>query len=241
MKDLFNTIEWKEKIKNPKWYLEIPVILKKVQQLKSEDSEMYKNLKNEIYNFFEEKLRDGSVTLGEKGKNFDFERKPIDTIVVHHTHNQPGITFERLSAMTLLRLYVMEFYNPTYEGDKGIKGKPIYSGHFRDGKQVFYPYHWIIRKSGKAERLLGDNEIGWHAGDWDINCRSISIVLDNNYEESEPPQNEMDSIAEIIRNTYPQVKKDRIFGHREINSNTTCPSNLFLGENGWKEKITEKI
>ncbi len=241
MKDLFNIKEWEEKIKNPNWYLEIPIVLKKVQQLRSKNSKIYENIKEEVFNFFEEKLRNESVVLGKEGKNFDAERKLIDTVVIHHTHNLRGITLERLSAMTLLRLYVMEFYNPTYEGDKEIKGKPIYSGHFRDGKQVFYPYHWIIRNGGKAERLLDDSKIGWHAGNWDVNCRSISIVLDNNYENSEPPQDEMDSIVEIIRNNYPQIKKDRIFGHREINPNTTCPSNLFLGENGWKKKIIREI
>ena len=117
--------------------------------------------------------------MGGKNKDFDGDRKDIDTVIIHHTHNKPGITKERLSVMELLRLYAPYFSNPTYEFDKVIKDKPIYSGHFRDNKQVFYPYHWIIRTDGRVERLLLDKEIGWHCGNWDINCRSVAIVFDN--------------------------------------------------------------
>lgn len=37
--------------------------------------------------------------LATSGANQDAERKPIDTIVIHHTANAPGMTRERLSAM----------------------------------------------------------------------------------------------------------------------------------------------
>jgi N-acetyl-anhydromuramyl-L-alanine amidase AmpD len=146
--------------------------------------------------------------------------------------------------MELLRLYATFFANPTYEADKEIKGQPIFSGHFRDGKQVFYPYHWIVRKNGEVEPLLFDNEIGWHAGNWEVNCRSVAIVFDNNFENSTPSKIEIEFVAKLIKEKYPNVTKERIFGHREINTKTTCPSNLFLTEGdkkGWKEDLLNLI
>lgn len=211
-------------------------------ELKEQEPDKYELTKECIYNFFEKHLALGDIAMGSEGKNFDTERKLIDTIVIHHTHETTSTTKERLSAIELLRLYAPQFSNPSYEGDKDIKGKPIYSGHFRDGKQVFYPYHWIIRKIGSAERLLFDNEIGWHAGNWEVNCRSIAITLDNDYENSEPSSVELTAIAKIIKENYPFISKDKIVGHREVNQKTTCPSNFFLSKKGicgWKDILFE--
>lgn len=235
--DIFDFEEWKEKIKKPTWYFDVPKEMKKLQELKEQDEKAYEQTKEQVYQFFEKALTEKAICLGEDGKDFDAERKPIDTIVVHHTHNPPGISPERLSAMTLLRLYASEYANPTHEGDKEIQGEPIYSGHFQGEKQVFYPYHWIVRTDGKTERLLSDNEIGWHAGSWEVNCRSVAIVLDNDYENSEPSSSELQAIVDVVKKNYPDVSMDKVVGHREINQKTTCPSNLFLGEGGWKEKL----
>ena len=244
MNEIFDEKGWGEKIKNPLWYEDVPLVMKKMLGLKEQDDKLYEIERERIYQFFESQLALGNVFLGEAGKNFDDERKEIDTIVIHHTHGDSEITKERLSAMELLRLYAPFFANPTYEADKEIKGQPIFSGHFRGGKQVFYPYHWIIRKNGLAEQLLFDNEIGWHAGSWEINCRSIAIVFDNNYENGAPSRVELESVAKLIKEKYPNISKGRIFGHREINAKTTCPSNLFLSENGnrgWKENLLELL
>jgi len=240
----FNEKEWGERIKDPFWYKEVPFLLKQMMELKSKDGEAFKEIRERIYSFFEKQLKEERVALGDHGKNFDAERLPIDTIVIHHTHGDERMTNERLSAMELLRLYAPYFAHPTYEDDKEIENQPIYSGHFRGKEQVFYPYHWIVRKDGTKDQLLRDDEIGWHAGDWNINCRSIAISLDGNYENSIPSDEEIRAIIEIIKNSYPQVEKERVLGHREINLKTTCPSNLFLdkdGKTGWKQKILQNL
>jgi len=240
----FDERKWREAIQQPDWYFFLTEEYKRLRQLRNGISvEENKEIKKHIYNFFEKHLSAGDIALGNIGKDFDKERKPVDTIVIHHTHNPPGISPERLSAITLVRLYATFYADPYLDEDKDIKGKPIYSGHFRDGRQVFYPYHWIVRTDGEVERLLSDDEIGWQAGNWDINCRSVAIVLDNNYEDSTPSNEELSSIVKIIKDNYSFVPKDRIFGHREINKNTTCPSNLFLSVNkkGWKENITGRL
>jgi hypothetical protein len=153
------------------------------------------------------------------------------------------MTGERLSAIELIRLYAPYFMNPE-EADMEIKGKPIFSGHVREGRQVFFPYHWIIRKDGSRERLLFDNETGWQSGNWDVNCRSIAIVFDGDYENSKPSGKELESAATLIREEYGFVRKENIVGHGEINPKTTCPSSIFLknnGKSGWKEDLLSAI
>jgi len=240
MNKYFDEQKWQEVIQKPDWYFFLAEEYKRLKKLREELSEEEnKEVKKLVYDFFENNLSMGTIALGDTGKDFDKERKPIDTIVIHHTRNPPGMSPERLSAITLVRLYASFYANPYLDEDKDLQGKPIYSGHFRNGKQVFYPYHWIVRTDGKIEKLLSDEEIGWQAGNWDVNCRSVAIVLDNNYENTAPSDEELFSTASIIKEHYNNVPKERIFGHREINPKTTCPGNLFLDD--WKQKIVDQI
>ncbi len=234
---LFDIIEWEKKIQNPFWYDEVPQIIEALNVLRSHDKTEVNKLKDVVYSFFEEKLREGKVALGISGKKWNQERKPIDTIIIHHTSNPEGLSKERLSAIELVRLYA-----PAYAKRK--KREPIYSDHIRNGEQVFWPYHWIIRADGTCDRLLNDNEIGWQAGKWDINCRSIAICIDDDHEYSAPDKKELEVVAGLIKNNYPQVSKDRIFGHCEINLKTTCPSELFLStpeRRGWKDDLLNML
>ena len=242
--DVFNAEEWQKKISDPQWYMAVPGLLKQMYALHDTDRVAYENTKEQIYSFFEQALKDGTIALSTTGKNFDAERKPIDTVVIHHTSIEAGITKDRISAIDLVRLYAPQYADPSSVADKDIRGDAVYSGHFRDGKQVFWPYHWIIRAGGVCERLLNDEEIGWQAGNWDVNCRSVGIVFDNDYEHSIPADEELRTLAKLIREKYPQVKRENIIGHCEVNKKTCCPSHLFLskdGKVGWKEKLINMI
>jgi hypothetical protein len=159
---------------------------------------------------------------------------------------ESGLKKERLSAVELVRLYAPQYAGsgPTYDAHKNILHEPIYSGHFRDGVQVFWPYHWIVRTDGTVERLLEDDEIGWQAGKWEVNCKSVAIVFDNDYDDSEPSQAELQAVARLIKGEYPQVPKEGIIGHCEVNLKTTCPSNNFLSKDthkGWKENLVDLL
>jgi hypothetical protein len=232
---------WVSFFPSPSWYLTVsPEIQQFVDVLRNEPVEVQETCKASLYDFFERHLVKGEISLGRGFQNMDADRKPIEIVVIHHTSNPPGLSRDRLSAIELIRLYGPYFANPKFEEDKHLKGKPIHSGHVRNGKQVFWPYHWMIRRNGRAERLLNDSEIGWHAGDWDVNCKSIAIALDNDYEFSRPSERELRGIAKVITNHYGYVTQPQIVGHREVNSKTVCPSNLFLGNangKGWKHNL----
>ncbi|NCO68588.1 MAG: hypothetical protein COY75_09465 [Nitrospirae bacterium CG_4_10_14_0_8_um_filter_41_23] len=107
-------------------------------------------------------------------------------------------------------------------------GNPIYSHHWKDGRQVFYTYHWLIRRNGAAERLLEDDQIGWHAGNWPINCASIGICLAGNYSLEKPTEAALEKLSSILK-TY---KKIEILPHCEINQKTDCPGG-WINEQRW--------
>jgi hypothetical protein len=231
MKPYFNEAEWKKELIHADWYVRLkPEYEKLTALLPSLNDTAIARLKESVYSFFEKALERGEVTLATKGPNLDIERKPIDTVVIHHTGHAAGMTAARLSAIHLTRLYT-GFHSKT---DRKA-GDAIWSNHLRNGKQVFYSYHWFVHQDGSVERLLNDNEIGWHAGDWETNCRSVGICIDDNLREKSPGDVVLAAVAEIIKDAYRDVAPSRIVGHREINLKTDCPGNLFLTE--WKDRL----
>lgn len=236
--EYFDAEKWNEIIKDPLWYINFKPEYDRLCKIIEKHPEKNPEIKDSIYAFFEGALKDRKVALAETGPNLDIERKPIDTIVIHHTKHKPGMTWRRLSAIHLIRLYTG--YSDKKENQEKIfrEKNPIFSNHFRNdgsGEQVFYSYHWLVRQNGVCESLLNDGEIGWQAGDWDINCRSVAICIDNDHENSSPSETVIFAIRKLINEKYSYVSKDRIFGHREINKNTMCPGNTFLTE--WKRKL----
>jgi hypothetical protein len=231
---------WKGTFLSPIWYLSVvPKLHQLIKNVRRESKVVQDEFKTSLYDFFESQLSRGNIPLGRGSGDFDVNRKEIDTVVIHHTSNSSGLSLSRLSAIELVRLYAPYFANPTAEEDRHLKGQPIYSGHVRNGRQVFWPYHWIVRNDGRPERLLRDNEIGWHAGDWNVNCRSIAIALDNDYEYGRPDEEQLWAIARIVVDHYRNVSHRRVLGHREVNSKTICPSKFFLDGNGkgWKSDL----
>jgi hypothetical protein len=233
--------EWEQLLREPDWYFPIVSAIEEIKKEYNNKSAAEQDaIKARIYDFFERHIRANDIALDNDPPDADAERKPIDTIVIHHTSNPPGMSRERLSAIELVRLYAPEFAASSRAEDAGMNGRPIYSGHFREGRQVFWPYHWFVRADGTTERLLEDGEIGWQAGNWDVNCRSVAICFDGDFENERPSDEELRAAARIIKEHYPQIARERIFGHREINPKTICPSYLFLSggaRRGWKEDL----
>lgn len=195
------------------------------------DKTQRKESRDAVYGYFEMLLNEDKVMLGTIGKNWDAERKPIDTVVIHHTKGEGGMTWQRLNAMHLLRLYAKSYLSPSTE--KEIQGLPVYSNHFRGERPVFYAYHWLVHADGTSERLLQDDQVGWQAGNWDINCRSVGICLDGDFEHAVPPLAMIEATKGLIREHYANVEVARIIPHKSANPNTTCPGEWY-SQVSWK-------
>jgi hypothetical protein len=198
-----------------------------------------------LVDVFEALLAEDAVRIGRPGEeplvDQDEDRVTPDTVVIHHSSRAEGITTPNLNALELLRLYVPEYAKGTVKNPDGSL-QPIYSGHFDEtGRQVFYPYHWIVRQDGEAERLLDDSAFAWHSGDYDVNARSVAICIDDNLTQATPTDAALEGTAEVIRTHYPAIaeRQGAVIGHREALSSSTCPGDLFL--TAWKAALLERI
>lgn len=228
---------WQESLREPDWYLRLADDFKRLEKLAEaeQDPAKHKQIKREAYGIVEATLTAGTIPLASSGENLDKERQPIDTVVIHHTKNEPGMTLERLNAMQLLRVYGMYYANPTDPREQHFKGQPVWSNHFCHDQQVFWVYHWFVRQDGTAEQLLDDKYIGWQAGNWDVNTRSVAICIDDDLTNSEPGTRVIEAISDIIRENYSDMPVRSIVGHCEVSGKTKCPGDLFIPS--WKGKL----
>ncbi|MBU2522967.1 MAG: N-acetylmuramoyl-L-alanine amidase [Nanoarchaeota archaeon] len=184
--------------------------------------------RGEIAKMVGELLRANLIAVGSEGKNHDAERKPIDTAIIHHTSTKHSAKLNYIDALGLIRLYAKAY------GDKENSeyGKLIWSNHVMNGRQTFIPYHYVIMRDGTFERCLDDGMIGWHAGNWEVNCKSIAICFMDDLEDSKPTEPAMKTAISIIKKH--NIKSENIFGHREISDRTTCPGKKFYD---WKFEL----
>lgn len=229
MATYFNEQKWDQLIGDPLWYMgpvgdECDLLMQRAEH----DEEHGRDIKKAIRDYFVDRLEQGSVALGSSGEDYDAERKPIDTVVIHHTHGAASnYTLPYLNAVQLLRIYMLPYRAGNHSG------QPIWSGHFYEGQQVFWGYHWFIFENGAYTRILPDTAIGWHSGNWDVNTRSVGICLAGNFME-QPPNEQMLAAAHEIIQTHYNDESIRIIGHKEAPRDTTCPGDTF---SEWRSRL----
>lgn len=157
--------------------------------------------------------------------------RKVEAIVVHHTAEPEGMTAKQLSDLEYWRLYA---HKPGRKYDTVTRPR-FDSGHYRtiDGERtpVFYSYQWIIRRNGKAERLLRDDEIGFHAGNLRWNEKAVAICFDGDYTDKVPSSQALATAKRLIawyRRKFPRVQ---VLGHHDVKGTSECPGRAFR-ENG---------
>ncbi|MGH7195851.1 MAG: peptidoglycan recognition protein family protein [Candidatus Saccharimonadales bacterium] len=236
MGKFIDTELWQRALAKPDWYVGIAADFKRLEKLAAQsDHETRKQIKSEMYGFIETALKNKQIMLAKAGEDFDKQRRPIDTIVIHHSKNRDGLSLARLNAMHLLIIYGTYYAKPSDEREKHFTGQPVWSGHFYKNQQVFWGYHWLVKTSGQAEQILDDKYVGWHAGNWDINTRSIGICIDDDLSEKAPSPESLKAVAKIIKNRYAFVKPAKIIGHKDANPKTACPGKLF--DDVWRKQL----
>jgi hypothetical protein len=239
----------RELVQQPDWYLDF----KKTRQFRllglgalqsvfnGSIAKAAQVARNDMLAVFEQLLEGNEVRLGHPGEeeldDQDKDRQPIDTVVIHHSSRAEGISLPALNALHLLNLYV-----PVYQNKKkpvlNSQGEhqPIYSGHFDEqGRQVFYGYHWKVERDGTTKRLLPDSALGWHAGNWEINKKSVGICIDDDLASKTPTPESLEGAAEIINEHYAGMT---VIGHNEA-SQTVCPGAHF--KHGWKLELLDLL
>lgn len=184
--------------------------------------------------------RDGTI-------NWDADEARIDMIIVHHSAMYSQASWIEISDLQRETLYM-----PRYRSSDPapyLKGQPPHSGHFRavgnELIEVFYAYQWLIRPDGTNERLLLDKDVGWQAGNWNVNCRSIAICFAGDFTSGQPTNEALDTCAKLIADyikKFPAIKLEtNVISHREVNPKTICPGGDFLGPDGWKQVLVKRV
>ncbi|HEU5380071.1 MAG TPA: peptidoglycan recognition family protein [Ktedonobacteraceae bacterium] len=234
----FQRAYWENRLRSPDWYVQLEHELSAYIFPVVHDDPQLKTWRHQVYGLVGAMLERDKIPLAQAGPDLDCERQEIDTVVIHHTEEDPAISLTRLSAIGLLRQYSLHYLENAVLG-RQVRGEPVWSGHFRQGKMVFFAYHWLIRPDGTAERLLEDSAIGWHAGAWDVNTRSIGLAFSGNYEHTAPPMAQIAAATRVIKENYPSGVQKHILGHCEVHCAATCPGEHFLSE--WKEQLLRQL
>lgn len=90
-------------------------------------------------------------------------------------------------------------------------------------------YHYVVRKDGTVEQGRPHWTVGAHA--YGENSHTIGIHVCGNFEEAEPTDGQIESLAMLLANLCNDyglpINRDHIVGHRELMP-TACPGrNLF--------------
>lgn len=230
--EYFNKTTWREAAHHDDWYLRIQADYRALLERAERHPDEAEAIKEAIRGFFEEMLANGEVALGGPDAQLDAQRQPIRQAVIHHSKRKPGYyTLERLNAVHMLNLYVPYYSNPSLPEEQYLKGRPISSNHYRDGKMVFYGYHWWVESDGTVTRLLPDEAIGWQAGNWEVNCQSIGICINDDLTHKAPSDAALEGVRRVLRG-YDELE---VVGHREVNPVTVCPGDQFLAN--WKKLL----
>lgn len=177
--------------------------------------------------------------------DWDAERQPFDLIVIHHSATSPDVTAESISESQKTRLYAPRYKSGN--NDPYVKGLPPHSGHvINDGEETFIGYHHLVYPDGMVTTELSPlvkingqwfvDMVGWHSGDWDVNCRSIGICLVGDFTDEKPPEKQLSLAATLIAH-YKDYNPDLDVQPHKAFSATECPGNTWPS---WRNKIMKE-
>lgn len=124
-----------------------------------------------------------------------------DTLVLHHTDiSGPDNQYDEVFS-----------YHHRGAGGKWPAGNGI-------------SYHYFIEKSGLVLQGRPEESIGYHAGNWIMNVRSIAICLAGNFTREQPTEKQVSSLTRLTTELQRKwgIPDVRILLHREIKQ-TACP------------------
>ncbi|MDD5146720.1 MAG: peptidoglycan recognition family protein [Candidatus Pacebacteria bacterium] len=175
--------------------------------------------------------------------NWDQDRWPFLTIVVHHSETKSDATPDEIAQIHKNNLWIPCYQNPN-DNDPYVFGLEPHSGHCINGRETFCCYHHLIYPDGKIttelQALTKINDVwfidmvGWHAGDWAINNQSIAICLIGDYTYADPSETQVKALIGLI-NYYKMFNPNvAVVPHKKVSRRTICPGNHWFG---WEPSI----
>ncbi len=136
----------------------------------------------------------------------------ITHLVVHHSATRPDVSAERMA-----RYHVQDL------GWPGIG------------------YHFVIDEDGTINRTNELASVSYHAVQ--ANAYSVGICFTGNFTEAIPPEAQLDAGAHLIAWLLQELDLpvDRIHGHREEVSGTTCPGDQWFTGRRWRDLLVTRV
>ena len=127
-----------------------------------------------------------------------------------------------------------------YTGNNGDTAEN--NGNYFKNNVVETSAHYFVDDT-TVVRSVADKNIAWHAGDWDINCRSIGIEIAGSTTECTGKTLEnVILLAQRLMKKY-NIKKDKVIRHYDANGKI-CPG-FWCGSSAkdklWKEQFLNKL
>src|SRR5258708_72903 len=105
----FQSALWAEKFRASNWYdLLEPELTHFIFSTVHDDPEL-KAWRHRVYALVGEMLANNEIPLAHAGPDLDSERQPLDTIIIHHSEDDPALPLQTLSAIGLLRQYGLQY------------------------------------------------------------------------------------------------------------------------------------
>lgn len=127
-----------------------------------------------------------------------------------------------------------------YTGNDGDTAEN--NGNYFKNNVVETSAHYFVDDT-TVVRSVADQNIAWHAGDWDINCRSIGIEIAGSTSECKGKTLEnVILLTQRLMRKY-NIKKDRVIRHYDANGKI-CPG-FWCGSAAkdklWREQFLNKL
>jgi len=92
--------------------------------------------------------------------------------------------------------------------------------------------HYIVGLQGRIVQMVKETDTAYHAGNWDVNLRSIGIEHEDNGDYNGPRtptlyETSANLVADICKRYNIPIDRNHIKGHREVSiAGTACPDSL---------------
>jgi N-acetyl-anhydromuramyl-L-alanine amidase AmpD len=114
----------------------------------------------------------------------------------------------------------------------------------KNGNGLYTAYHYCIDKKGEVHHTRPVDEVGYHAGSWWHNLRSIGICLQGDFTKESPEYAQRHALSELIKQLMSDygIERKNVLPHRAVKASTQCPGipddllNDIIDDNDWKRK-----
>ena len=144
-------------------------------------------------------------SAGNRSNNTD--TRTITSIVVHHTAGKPSNNSNRV-LREINRLHHRKF------------------SKMRESRGLHISYHFLITPNGKILETRHLNDIGHHAGNWEVNKKSIAICLVGDFSKHRPTKKQVTSLDTLIKRIKQDHPVKMIIPHSHSKATLCCGEHL---------------